>query len=96
MTADGCNGCHLFPAGSGEERKKKRYIGVSLRSSGNWAAEIMVPGKVRKWLGIFGTVEEAARAYDRASIRYREKTGKTNFPVEEYPELEPENNAQGS
>ncbi|MFS7888709.1 putative transcription factor AP2-EREBP family [Helianthus anomalus] len=84
-----CLGCDLYTSGSGEERKKKkkRYRGVSLRTSGNWAAEIMVPGKVRKWLGTFRTEEEAARAYDLANIRYRGKNAKTNFPVEEYQEM---------
>ncbi|KAM0032234.1 putative transcription factor AP2-EREBP family [Helianthus debilis subsp. tardiflorus] len=82
-----CLGCDSYTASGGEERKKKRYRGVSLRMSGNWAAEIMVPGKVRKWLGTFGTEEEAARANDIANIQYRGKTAKTNFPLEEYAEL---------
>ncbi|KAF5791748.1 putative transcription factor AP2-EREBP family [Helianthus annuus] len=88
MRTPDCLGCEFFNAGSREEsrRRKKEYRGISLRPSGNWAAEIMVPGKERKWLGTFGTAEEAAKAYDRASIRYRGKSAKTNFPVEEYPE----------
>ncbi|KAL8251065.1 hypothetical protein R6Q59_034758 [Mikania micrantha] len=81
-------GCDLHTPGSkrrGKERKKeKKYTGVNLRASGNYAAEIMVPGKVRKWLGTFKTEEEAARAYDRASIMHRGKAAKTNFPIEEY------------
>ncbi|KAK1433057.1 hypothetical protein QVD17_09963 [Tagetes erecta] len=89
MTTPDCLGCEFFPA---EERRKrkKEFRGVSLRPSGKWASEIMVPGKERKWLGTFETVEEAARAYDIANIRYRGKSAKTNFPVEEYPEIVPE------
>ncbi|KAI3726282.1 hypothetical protein L1987_66079 [Smallanthus sonchifolius] len=84
MPTPDCLGCDFFP----EERRKRR--GVSLRPSGKWAAEIMVPGKERKWLGTFETEEEAARAYDIANIRYRGRSAKTNFPVEEYPESQPE------
>ncbi|KAI3726285.1 hypothetical protein L1987_66082 [Smallanthus sonchifolius] len=92
MRTPDCLGCEFFPeVGGGERRKrKKEYRGVSLRPSGKWAAEIMVPGKERKWLGTFETVEEAARAYDTTNIRYRGKSAKTNFPVEEYPEVQPE------
>ncbi|KAF5791753.1 putative transcription factor AP2-EREBP family [Helianthus annuus] len=93
MRTPDCLGCEFFHyGGSGEERRRRKneYRGVSLRPSGKWAAEIMVPGKERKWLGTFATVEEAARAYDIANLRYRGKSAKTNFPVEEYPEIQPE------
>nr|GFB09766.1 putative DNA-binding domain-containing protein [Tanacetum cinerariifolium] len=50
-------------------RKRNKYKGVSLKPSGKWAAEIMVQ-KTRKWLGTYETEEEAARAYDMASIRF--------------------------
>ncbi|KAI3726284.1 hypothetical protein L1987_66081 [Smallanthus sonchifolius] len=62
---DECLGCHLYTASGGEERKKKKkYRGVSLRASGNWAVEIMVPGKERKWLGTFKTAEEFLEWHD--------------------------------
>ncbi|XP_076946827.1 ethylene-responsive transcription factor ERF122-like [Bidens hawaiensis] len=84
---DECLGCELFD--TRQETIMKKYRGVSLKASGNWGAEIMIPGKVRKWLGTFKTAEEAARAYDRANIYYRgkNKNAKTNFPVEDYPDI---------
>nr|XP_043616211.1 ethylene-responsive transcription factor RAP2-6-like [Erigeron canadensis] len=77
-----CLGCQMFT-----DRPKKKYKGVSLRPSGKWAAEIMVQGKQRKWLGTFETEEEAARAYDIASIRHRGNKAKTNFPLEGYRDI---------
>nr|XP_043616209.1 ethylene-responsive transcription factor ERF110-like [Erigeron canadensis] len=68
-------------------RPKKKYKGVSLRPSGKWGVEIMVQGKQRQWLGTFETEEEAARAYDIASIRYRGNKAKTNFPLESYRDI---------
>ncbi|KAD4888144.1 hypothetical protein R6Q59_034761 [Mikania micrantha] len=101
MRAPHCLGCDLLaPGPGGGEEEKKKYRGVSLSASGNWTAEIMAPGKERKWLGTYKTPEEAARAYDRANIMYRRRAAKTNFPIEEYgPEIEPDQpvvNVEGS
>ncbi|KAL8251066.1 hypothetical protein R6Q59_034759 [Mikania micrantha] len=98
---DDCLGCDMYTKGEEEERKDKKYRGVSLRAAGNWGAEIMIPGKERIWLGTFNTAEEAARAYDRANILHRGKTAKTNFPMDDYGiEIEPdqpeENIGEGS
>nr|XP_043616212.1 ethylene-responsive transcription factor ERF113-like [Erigeron canadensis] len=83
-----CLGCQLFTTDEGVVEMitppKKKYRGVSLRPSGKWTAEIMAPGKVRKWLGTFETEEEAARAYDIANVRYRGRNAKTNFQVTDY------------
>jgi hypothetical protein len=55
------------------------YKGVS-PYRGKWQATIRVEGKL-KWLGSFGTAEEAARAYDDAVLASRGRTGVLNFPA---------------
>ncbi|KAK1266188.1 Ethylene-responsive transcription factor RAP2-11 [Acorus gramineus] len=57
------------------------FVGVRRRPSGRWVAEIKATahGKIRAWLGTFGTAEEAARAYDEAALLLRGSNTRTNF-----------------
>src|SRR5690606_10757375 len=58
------------------------YRGVYLdRRVDKWDARSRVDGKVT-FLGIFGTPEEAARAYDRAAIAFNHSHAQLNFPKE--------------
>ena len=52
---------------------------------GRWEARIgALKGRKNVALGVHGTEDAAARAYDRALLAGRGRTAKTNFPVAEY------------
>ena len=58
--------------------------GVSFfRATKKWKARITYRCKV-EYLGYFDDIEEAAKAYDRAAIKYYGEKAKLNFPREEY------------
>jgi len=67
-------------------RKKttSRFIGVHLeKKSGIPIVEISHQGKLI-YIGRFKTEVEAARAYDRAALKYHGEFAKLNFPREDY------------
>ena len=74
------NGCN--------SRKRKNtssiYIGVHLRKKqGRWEAEI-THNRKKIWLGSFDNEITAARAHDRAAIKYHGEFARLNFPREDY------------
>jgi len=88
---------HLLPVvvfdASGSARRPRRgawsrssrFRGVALyKRTGRWEAHIWARGKQRH-LGSFPDALGAARAHDRAALRFREaKKRELNFPAEEY------------
>ncbi|GLT81097.1 hypothetical protein SLA2020_525010 [Shorea laevis] len=58
----------------------KKYRGVRQRPWGSWVAEIRDSKHgTRLWLGTYRTAEEAAMAYDRASVLLHGPSALTNF-----------------
>lgn len=58
---------------------KSGFKGVSRHNpTSKWQAEIQVFGK-QIYLGLFGSKEDAARAYDAAALKYHGEFARTNF-----------------
>ena len=60
-------------------RQPGKFRGVRYRGKGRYSAELKVKEE-RRWLGIFTTAEEAARAFDKAAFEVRGRAARLNFP----------------
>jgi len=70
----------------GKLKKKatSQYIGIFLeKSRGRWVVKTTHNNK-SIWIGRFDSEIEAARAYDRAAIKYHGEFARLNFPREDY------------
>jgi len=61
-----------------------QYIGIHIeKSSGRWVVKTSHNNK-SIWIGRFDDEIDAARAYDRAAIKYHGEFARLNFPREDY------------
>nr|BAN05551.1 TaAP2-B [Triticum macha] len=83
------------PAASAAAKKSRRgprsrssqYRGVTFyRRTGRWESHIWDCGK-QVYLGGFDTAHAAARAYDRAAIKFRGMEADINFSLEDYDDI---------
>jgi len=71
---------------SSRKGSSSKYLGVSRHNASNkWQAAIKVDGETY-YLGLFTIEENAARAYDRAALKYHGIYANLNFPIEDYLE----------
>ncbi|XP_039009600.1 floral homeotic protein APETALA 2-like [Hibiscus syriacus] len=70
----------------GPRSRSSQYRGVTFyRRTGRWESHIWDCGK-QVYLGGFDTAQAAARAYDRAAIKFRGLEADINFSIEDYKE----------
>lgn len=60
-------------------RGQSRFKGVCITRAGKWRAVIYI-GRKQKYLGVFDSEYDAARAYDTAAVQHFAEGAKLNFP----------------
>jgi hypothetical protein len=63
----------------GRSHSKTGYFGVTNRASGKHGAAIKTEG-IRKYLGLYATAEQAAKAYDKEAIKAGKPFSQLNYP----------------
>ncbi|CBN75638.1 Pathogenesis-related transcriptional factor and ERF [Ectocarpus siliculosus] len=69
----------LLASGRRGPRGQSRFKGVCITRAGKWRAVIYI-GRKQKYLGVFDSEFDAARAYDAAALQHFAEGAKLNFP----------------